>query len=207
MKKEIREDLGKIFYSFSTARLYFEYAKYLHKPDTKEELLAICNNRFLNEACHVYLRVAIIELCKLYIEPKEQSNQMFNIPKFLKKFKQGNHWSKANIDQTLLIKWEENIEFNKEFIRAINKLRDELYAHTDRQKPDLNQFGNNFFDELSNLIELAEDIIQTINLNIDGYHLQPRTLYNKDDMDVIKNHATYEAMQIKKEWDERNDNN
>ncbi|WP_162055193.1 AbiU2 domain-containing protein [Pontibacter pamirensis] len=205
MKAELKSDISSIWKIFHLAKQSYQYSYYLHKPDSEEETTEINRNHFLNFTRHTILRVLIIELCKLY--NKDSNNQKFSVPKLLKKLKRYGHYSKLKFDQAKLVQWDLKLQSYESTINNINVLRDKLYAHTDRQKPDLEQYGFEF-EELKVLLELTEDIIFQINSDLFDSHTDFRTEFDMCEMDIVKKLVELRENELHKFWKQfRNERN
>ncbi|WP_299758267.1 hypothetical protein [uncultured Pontibacter sp.] len=199
MKAELKKDILSIWKIFHLAKQSFQYSNYLHSPDTEEETTEINRNHFLRFISHIILRVLVIELCKLY--NNDNSNQKFSIPKLLKKLKNDGHYSKLNFNKEKLGEWVSKLQSLERTVININVLRDKLYAHTDRQKPDLEQYGFEF-EELEILLELTEDIIYNINSDLFDTHTDLRTEFDMCEMDIVKNIVDFKEYELQKSWNQ-----
>lgn len=197
LKSELKKDILSIWKIFHLAKQSFQYSNYLHSPDTEEEATEINRNHFLRFTSHIILRVLVIELCKLY--NNDNNNQKFSIPKLLKKLKNDGHYSKLNFNQEKLGEWVSKLQSLERTVININVLRDKLYAHTDRQKPDLEQYGFEF-EELKVLLELTEDIIFNINSDLFDTHTDLRTEFDMCEMDLVKNIVDFKENELQNSW-------
>jgi hypothetical protein len=200
MKAELQKDISSIWNIFYLAKQSFQYSYYLHKPDTEEEATEISRDHFLYFSRHLILRVLVIELCKLY--NKDNSNQKFRICNLLNKLKANGHYSKLKFNQEKIAEWELTLQSYETTIYTINILRDKLYAHTDRNKPDLEQYGFEF-EDLKNLLNLAEDIIFQINSDLFDKHSDLKTEFDRREMNAIKDLVEFRKSDLQKFWEQK----
>jgi len=168
---DLKIELESILNIYVNAKIFFQDAEYLHNPDTEKEKKTADRSFFIRRARIAAWRSAIIELCKLY---QESRNENYNLIKLLNSLildYESTEWKRKITKKTIegFLK-----EINKPQIQTIRNniktMRDTEIAHTDRQKDSENKKIAIAFKEIRVLMELTEKIIQELKSNFFNTH-------------------------------------
>ncbi len=166
-KKEIKDNIWKIWKISILARKCLKYSYYLHKPETKEELNFLNKSKDFHFIRHILWRNSVIELSKLFNSSPKRDK--YNIFHFLNKLKKDQYFGGFGIDQSKIENWEKQIEESNETIKSILLLRDKVYGHTDSEKSKSN-LDTPTFEQTEKLLLIIENVIQEIYSTIFDSH-------------------------------------
>ena len=184
---ELHSEITKIWQILLSAKECLLYSFYLHKPNTKEEVV------YLNESVDfIFIRgilwkMAVTELSKLFTESKKRDR--FNIFHFISKHKKDGYFRNQGIDDETITKWENEIENNKQTIKEIITLRDKAYSHTD---VNFNEHSSELtFEQTEKLILIIEEVIKDIYIKVFNSNVAiDEGRFNRETFDIIKILAT-----------------
>ncbi len=143
-----------------------KFTAYFEQPKTQLEQNYIHRNRHLGFIGWALWRLAIIELCKLF---GDSSNQKFNMLKLLQKMDKAGSYGSLKFNAETLAELNRRVAELAPVISEVSRLRDKLYAHTDKDPFEQTDFFIKTNDCFV-LVEFAEEIIRTLAgtyLNID----------------------------------------
>lgn len=183
-KGEIKQEIWGIWEILILARECFEYSNYLYNPDTKEESEYLSFSQDFDFIRHILWRMTIIELSKLFSSSAKRDR--FNLKHFISKLKKAGHFSKAEINEVTINKWETELSKNEKTVKNILTLRDKIYAHSDLKKDDFNTIQITF-QEIEKLILIAENVVKEIYLTVFDADTEMTTIvFDKNNFDIIK---------------------
>ena len=152
-------------------------------------------SRFFKNTKHVFWRTLVIEVAKLYSNKK---NDKYNILRLLTSLSKSGEFRKANIDEEILLRWSNVITQNKEVIDILVHLRDSFYGHTDtpEKKAKIN-YEDLTIEQVEPLIQMAENIIQEVNLKVFDAQADCRVEFVEKDFEIITILANHKHNKIK----------
>ncbi len=159
--KTIQERLPNMFNILQLARQHVYDSKSLICSDTTEEHLTIRRSKFLMRTQVSLYILAIIETSKIF----GRDGDYYNLHKVINIVKHGYQSVKTKISKEQIADFENQInsEKVKKSISKLHELRDEHYAHSDKTpQNDVHGVGL-YYDELLEIIELAEKICCTLS--------------------------------------------
>ena len=193
-RDEFFRTINQIWQIISLAKDCYSYSFYLYKADTKKENDYIAHSIDFIFFRHILLRIAIIELSKLYTT---SGNDKFRLSKLISILEETNSYLKYDIPLKSITDWKKEIQNNKKDIELFITLRNKVYAHTDL---DWNEYSTVKFDfqKIERLIKIAESIISEIYKITWGkdIDLAPDT-FNKERFNIIKILADAELEKLK----------
>jgi hypothetical protein len=122
MEEEFEFEIKKINLIYFKARQSFEVFKYLSKRKVNSD-------SFWIQVMYLSFKDTVIELDKLF---STNNNQKFRIRKLFNKLKKSGNYKGYMVDETLILKWENELNGYENILLLINDLRDKHFAHTDR---------------------------------------------------------------------------
>lgn len=135
-----------------------KFTAYFEQPETKIEQFYVRRDRHLTFIGWALWRLTVIELCKLF---GDSENQKFNILKLLRKVDRDGDYRSLKFNQKTLADFREREQQLQLVIDEISRLRDTLFAHTDRDPfEQIDTFITS--KDCFALVELAEDVIRTL---------------------------------------------
>ena len=183
-KKEVEKEIETIHLILVFARECFQYCYYFFNPNTVEEEDYLKRSDDFDFLKHVLWRMTIIELSKLFCNSADRDK--FNLYHFTNKFRKDGHYSEFSISEEKLKEWENKLEIARLSIENLLKIRDKVYAHTDKIKIDVNTWGLTT-KEVEKLIDIAEDVIKEIYLTVIGADVSMDTvIFSREHFEVIK---------------------
>ncbi|WP_312076490.1 hypothetical protein [Chryseobacterium sp.] len=154
--------LDNISNIYTVANESYLFSKYFNngKNDSEIRIIESPSIRFLK---HSMWRICIIELDKVF---KKSDNHHFSFYEITNIVKQGNfkiYNTNLNND-SLFLKWAKDLSKAKSTVAEINKLRNKVYAHTDRNKTALIEDINLDYSQIEELLEICLSMIKEMNL-------------------------------------------
>lgn len=181
-KKEIRNEITKIWLILVNAKECFHYSFYLHKPSTTEEQDYLDGSVDFIFIRGILWKMAVTELSKLF---SSKNNDRYSIIHFIEKCEKDGHFRNQGIENSTIEEWKSEIESNKATIEEIVTLRDKAYSHTDS---NYNEYNSEItFEQTEKLIEIAEKVISDIFDKVfnSGAHFD-NGRFEKENFDIIK---------------------
>lgn len=181
MTRDLKSDIWTIWKILLTCKENYLFSKYLHKPDTDEELKYLSNSRHFKFFRHSLWRLCIIELHKLL---SKSDKDFYNLWTFIKNL-ETNHYAGHNVPEDTIREWRTLLLSRKVTTKKIMLLRNKVYAHTDRENESLNI--DITFEEVYELIILAEKVIRGIYINsFESDILTETPIFERGRFDIIK---------------------
>lgn len=150
-----------------------KFTAYFEQPETQLERYYIHRHRHLRFIGWALWRLAIIELCKLF---GDSSNQKFNMLKLLQKMDKAGSYGSLKFSGETLAEFNQRVTEITPIISEVARLRDKLYAHTD--KDPFEQTDTSIkTDDCFALVEFAEEVIRTLAGNFLNTDYIANTLY------------------------------
>lgn len=152
------------------AIIFYRCCKYLNKPKTEAEKELADSNLFIRKARYAYWVLSVLELNKLYGKQHDDYTFKKLVEKLLLDY-QKVPWSNR-LSLELIYNWRDKLNDQKiiETIKKLHALRDNYYAHSDKNPKDDIQVLTPEYDQIESLIELGKDIIFEIKSNVFGVH-------------------------------------
>lgn len=195
-KAELKKTIGNIWEIVTVLKDCFEYAQYLHLPETEDESDYLNKSRDFKFMRHILWRMTIIDLSKLYSKSKKRDK--FNLICFVNNLKRNQYFGQIGISNVIIEEWENRIIDNQKVIETILLLRDKFYAHKDSKIDNLKSLEISF-QEIETLIILAEEIIKEIYSAAFNSHAEMRSIFFKRErFNVIKILAEEKNIRMKK---------
>jgi hypothetical protein len=182
-KQEFQAHLDVIFKILQMAKENFSYCQYLYEPVSISEREYITIDRHLQFIRFSLWQITIIELNKLI---SESSSHKFNFYSLIKNLKHGGHYSSFRVSESNIIAWENVLLLHEGLTAKVKRLRDKLYAHTDRITEELKSTSI-ILSDISNLILVLQNLLNTIGqttLQLD--YVFSEVYFNEDDFDLVK---------------------
>jgi hypothetical protein len=144
------------------AIMYFKDTIYLSNPQDSMEKVMVQKYPVFQRVKYSLWVLTVLELCKLFID---RDNDKYNLHKFLNKLLDNYkniEWKHA-MDKSIIHGFKQRLNVDcKPIIDKIEKLRDKLYAHTDKDIEDLISSLRINYTEIDSLMDLAKKILFTI---------------------------------------------
>lgn len=161
LKTEI-EKMISIWYSAET---YFRDNMYLLEPETEEEKVVAHYDLFIKRARYALGVMSVLQLYKLY----GGDNDDFSIKKFLNKLlntHKNSEW-KEKIPLNSIKSWQTELQEQTmaENITKVKGLRDQYYAHSDRNPEAFEKLVMKS-DEMRKLLKFCEDVLLKISVDV-----------------------------------------
>jgi hypothetical protein len=190
-KDSLKRDIDIMWNIYQDAYESFCIAKYLTKPDTKEELVFVNRSLHFKWITESLWKVCVIDLFKLY-----NHQEYFSIHKLRNRIKQSNYPEYSEKGVLELIKTK--LKHNKEVIKQINTIRNKRLAHRDENQPEIDIK----IKDVEELFKSTEDILQSLYSSYFQTHFMFRSVvFGARPFDHIKNIIAY--LKIRKEEDEK----
>ncbi|WP_431199636.1 hypothetical protein ACQ86K_01210 [Mucilaginibacter sp. P19] len=154
----LKEDIEIRWKILIITKEVLKFATYFEMPETRLESVYIRQHRHLSFISWSLWRLAIIELCKLF---GDSDNQKFNMLKLLRKVGPAGDYRSLKFNQETLAAFNERANDLSLVIHEINRLRNNLFAHTDSDPFDRTETFITV-SECGLLAEFAEEIIRTL---------------------------------------------
>ncbi|HEY4289899.1 MAG TPA: hypothetical protein VGN00_22515 [Puia sp.] len=164
LKEELSNEIKEIWKIVLLAKDFYNCAFYFQNGSSSDDEKFLRDSRPFQFFAHGFWRLTIIELTKLF---SMSESHRFNVPKFVGKLGKDGHFAALNISSELICRWQQSLEDFQPKIESIVVLRNKLYAHTDRMKPDTSQMDLSFQD-VKHLLDLGRQIVQDIYQSILG---------------------------------------
>ena len=162
---ELKVEIEKMISLWYSAETYFKDNMYLLKPDTTEEKVVAENDLFIKRTRYALGVMSVLQINKLF----GGDNDDFSLKKFLNKLlnnHRNSEWkSKVSID--LIKEWQKelNEQTITDCIKKVNGLRDQYYAHSDRNpEPFENLIVKS--EEMKKLLKFCKDILLKISVDV-----------------------------------------
>lgn len=198
-KDELRQEIQIIWEILTLAKECYSYSNYIRNPETIQEIKYIAKSRDFRFMSHAFWRLCIIELSKLF--SNNNDTHKFNINKLISKLKSDGHYRSLKFNQTAISLWEQKIKDNCNAIEIVQKLRNEVYSHKDRNS-NLDYANDLTFKEVANLIQIVSEIVKSIYSECFDTDALVRTVYFHDGrFNIIKILAEEKEIRIKKKID------
>lgn len=141
-------------YRFSTLQ-YLKNQYELNNPATY--------SRFIRESMYAFRETVIIDLCKLFIKPSpnEDIERMYKGFNSQLNFYYNIHKYKNDIEEEKFNSISKTLEDNQEKVNYLLTVRDKEIGHKDLSHSDRHKFHLNDLSILSELLEIAKQIILT----------------------------------------------
>ncbi|MBD8082159.1 hypothetical protein [Chryseobacterium caseinilyticum] len=196
-KNNLTTILDNISNIYTVANESYLFSKYFNsgKNDSEIRIIESPSIRFLK---HSMWRICIIELDKVF---KKSDNHHFSFYEITNIVKQANLKTyHTNLDNnSLFLKWVKDLSKAKSTVTEINKLRNKLYAHTDRNKTALIEEINLDYSKIEELLEICLLLIKEMNLILlDRAYLENRIYFrNPKIVESLANHSATTRKQLK----------
>jgi hypothetical protein len=158
--EDLKIEIDSISDILIRANLFYNDSRYFSNPTSESERETKKAFKYLNQIHYSTWILTVLEFCKLF---DNRESQQFNILKFLKKL--NSSLQKLNIqnkvDSKDIKKWEYKLNSDnvQETIEKLKNLRDQYYAHRDRNPKytvsDL--IPDN--ESLDNLLNIGKEIV------------------------------------------------
>jgi hypothetical protein len=157
-RQELKAESWAIAQILMTAQESFKILVCLTKSevDVERAYVKFKNPFFVYEA-RIHWRIIVLELCKLF---SDKENEHYNLYKFISKLKKGGHFADTLINNSMIKRWEINLQKEKEIIENLILQRDKLFAHTDRGKDVV--VNSVTIAKTRELVEMVQNIIKDI---------------------------------------------
>lgn len=181
MNRDLHSDIWSIWKILTNCKENFLYSRYLHKPDTKEEVEYLGCSRHFKFLRHSLWRLSIIELHKLL---NKSDRDFYNLFTFIKNLESNNYLG-HNVPTEIITDWRNTLCSKKGITKKILLLRNKLYAHTD---PNLDKLLVDItFEEVQELITVVEKVIKGIYYNSFQSAISIETpVFERGRFDIIK---------------------
>lgn len=165
-KEDLKSEIKKRHLIHFKANLFFIDSKYLNAPASDKEKNVADKSSFIRKVRYAYWVLSVLELCKIY----GKSNDHYSMEKLINKL--WNNYSSSDWNTLLskedIVRIREN--YNRQEIQTIIKklrgLRDEYYAHLDRNpKKTISDYTPNYI-EVETLLKLHESFLKEISLKV-----------------------------------------
>ncbi len=160
--EQLREKISTITEIYIGVKENFRFCFHLHHFNSELESKYLAIDKHLQFIRHSLWRLTVIELCKLFSAHK---NDKYDIKTLLDNLKPGGHFGKLEFDVVKIQAWGNEVNKKNIVIKNINDLRDKIYAHTDPER-EIYRNIDIYFNDVSELLELANQIIQEISIQI-----------------------------------------
>jgi hypothetical protein len=162
---ELKKEIDRMLSISYSAELYFNDNMYLLNPDTKEEQVVAQNDLFIRRARYALGVMSILQINKLF----GGKNDHFSLRKLLNTLL-NNHRSsewKEKIAVDLIKEWQAKLEELPmvECIKKINGLRNNYYAHSDRQPEALERLIVHT-EEMKMLLKFCNEVLLKISVDV-----------------------------------------
>ncbi|MET4139687.1 hypothetical protein [Pedobacter sp. UYP1] len=166
-----------------------KFAAYFEQPETQLEQYYIRQHRHLGFIGWSLWRLAVIELCKLF---GDSTNQKFNILKLLQKMDKTGYYGVLKFNTETLVEFNQRVAELIPTIKEVSRLRDKLYAHTDKDPfEQTDTFINT--DDCFVLVGFAEEVIRTLaGTYLDTDYIVNTLYYDSRNFDFIHTLAKLE---------------
>jgi len=202
-KQDLKSEIEKRHIIHFKANLFFSDSKYLNDPASDEERNVAGKSSFIRKVRYAYWVLSVLEFCKIY----GKSNDHYSMEKLINKL--WNNYSNSEWN-TLLSKEDiarirEN--YNRQEIQTIivklRGLRDEYYAHLDRNpKKTINDYTPNYH-EVETLLNLHESFLKEVSLKV----FSTEILFNNPSSGradgILQNLAEHQDKVISDNWKHR----
>jgi hypothetical protein len=158
LEQEVREMNNIIF----TAVESFKIVEFLATNEEDEDKAYVKNrNNFFTYTMITNWRTTIIELSKLLSGGR---NEDYDLRKFLNKLSTHGEFAEAGISAVKIKAWKDQLTEEKAAIDNIVKLRNKLYAHTDRDAATVKNIVT--VGKAKELIMVAQSVIKEIYMTV-----------------------------------------
>ncbi len=166
-KKELSIEIEQRAKILAKIVIFYRDAHYLNVPHTNKEKEVANQSFFIQGVRYSFWVITVLELCKLY----GGNSDDFTFIKLLNKMSADIKNSDWNLPKNSQMLNDLFIELGAVEIQAtiknIRGLRNQYYAHLDRNpQKTISEFAPNF-NEVEKLIDLGKKILKTISQNLD----------------------------------------
>ncbi len=163
LKDELKEEITEICEQLYIAQECLKVVEHLIEAETdRDRQIVKSRNTFFRWSKHMYIRIVIIELNKLFNQSKADD---FNILSFIEKLKPVGYFALLNVDENNIAKWESEILSLETSIHKVKLLRHTSFAHKARKKSKVPP-SNFTMAEGKALIETAQKVFGDIYYQI-----------------------------------------
>ncbi|SEW16986.1 AbiU2 domain-containing protein [Chitinophaga arvensicola] len=191
----LRDKVSEYWKIVYQCRQHYLYCLRLHKPKDELEAKYLAVDRFMNNTRHLYWRVLIIEIAKLYSTSR---NDYYNIQNFTNQFKADQIFGWVQVNHETLQEWQSFLDTNQMLLQTIRGLRNRFYGHTDTpaQKAEV-EYDDLTIEQIEPLIAFAEQLLKVIYLSAFDSDVSLRVEYHEGDFDFISILAKEKQNRIK----------
>lgn len=188
-KEQLKNEIWDMVEIYLDANHCLEYAYYLHFPRAEDERAYIASSNHLLYLRTIILKMAIIEIVKLFSKRKSDRYSVFC---FIEKLKSGSYYGEFGISNDKISIWEERLSDSGRVIKGLITLRDKHYAHTDSDR-DKHPVDKIIFKDLKKLLSIIEDVFNEIYSSVfESYLDLSSPIFDRDKFELINNLISYE---------------
>jgi hypothetical protein len=182
-KLQLKQDIEIRWKITIIAKEVYKFSNYFVNPNTDGERNYVSNHRHLNFISWALWRLSVIELCKLFGDSEKQN---YNLQKLLKKMAPDGHYRALTFDNDKLNDFNNKLKGFDDSIREINRLRNNFYAHTDKDPFEKIETTLRTSD-CANLIVFAEEVLQGLAEVVGNeQYLFNTNVYDSQEFNFIK---------------------
>lgn len=169
------------------AIIFYDNGKYLNSPETKEEKEFANNSFFIRRTRYSYWVLTVLELCKLF----GKKGDHFTINKLLNKLLASHKTTpwRDKLSEEQIHNWQLKLGDQRTIcnIDKLHGLRDQYYAHSDKEPEREIRELTPEYKEIEYLIDLSKEIIKEIQYKVFDIHQVFENIENQKANNILFN--------------------
>lgn len=173
-KNELEKELDLFVSIYFDILESYNIVTYLHKEEDNEKIhYEKTVSSFLHTTYYGYWRIAVIELCNVFINSR---NSDFAIEKFLLRIKENYYSLSSSFESVQIDTWINDIKNKSEIIDKLKIQRDKIHAHRDKNFDKYDCLIS--FNDFKDLLDLLKTILKTLKHDIFEKNIHLEDMFN-----------------------------